>query len=67
LTWHAIEQRDKFTRYQSRKDFGNNFHEKEAEMVICGLVVRYIHSLKKKSVVATYVCEQTVSCTDKLA
>jgi len=37
LTWHTMEQKDKFATYKSRKDFGNNVHEKEVEMVIFGL------------------------------
>jgi hypothetical protein len=32
-----MEQRDKFAMYKSRKDFGNNVHEKVAEVVIFGL------------------------------
>ena len=61
LTWHTMEQRDKFATYKSRKDFGNNVHEKEVEVAIFGLwlsgVYTLCHSLKNSVVATSYFCE----------
>jgi hypothetical protein len=42
-----MEQRDKFATYKSRKDFGNNVHEKEVEMVIFGLWLSGIYIMSQ--------------------